>query len=304
MLIRNNFDGGTNGTGMTTGNTGGSSGDAFSAVEAAAIFSNEQKKSGTLSMKPSSAAVSSYGRWAVGEKNIAVRMYVYMTAAHSADYNLLQFRSDTTTNIASVRMTGASNLRLYLHGSSSNAWTSTATFPLNQWVRVEVYIKMGTTTSNGEARIAYYLGDSTTAVQDSGALTGLNVRGDLTNTGHVFIGKTGSGAYGGNFYLDSVALNAGTDFPSGSGLIGPDLAPLATPIVTPTYVSPSSTSATDGSITITWSAVTDADHYEVSIEDGTITSGFIATDTTSSTTYTFTGLDAGTYTWAVRAMAS
>lgn len=80
---------------------------------------------------------------------------------------------------------------------------------------------------------------------------------------------------------------------------------LDTPVVTITDSNdPSTIGGTDGSITISWPAVSGAHHYEAAIADGTVTSGFTASDTAATSPKTFSGLDAGPYTVAVRAKAS
>lgn len=85
---------------------------------------------------------------------------------------------------------------------------------------------------------------------------------------------------------------------------GSEPVPLDTPVVTvTTEVDPSTPGGTDGSITVTWPAVPNADHYEAGIADGHgQTSGFTVTSTSAVSPYTFTGLDAGDYTVAIRAM--
>lgn len=83
------------------------------------------------------------------------------------------------------------------------------------------------------------------------------------------------------------------------------ITPLDTPTVTVTgAVNPSTVGGTDGSITISWPPVSGAHHYEATIADGTITTGFVATDLNAVSPKTFVGLDAGPYTVAVRAKAT
>lgn len=230
-LIRNRFDGGTNGTGMTTANTGGSSGTAFTAVEVAATFSNEQSETPALSMKPPVTAASGYGRWAMSDRDIATRTYLYCTAAITSDYNFMQFRvtDQGTTATLTLRVNSANFLRAFVHSTSTNAWTASSTLPLNQWVRVECLYRQGVAANDGQVRVAYYLGDSTTVVADSGWVTGLNLRGDTGPTGNVYVGKTQTTANAASVYLDTIAINTGTDY---NGFIGPDVPPV---LVSPTY---------------------------------------------------------------------
>lgn len=81
--------------------------------------------------------------------------------------------------------------------------------------------------------------------------------------------------------------------------------PLATPVVTVNSVShPTSSGASDGSITISWGAVSGADHYEVGIAAGDVTTGYTTVNANATSPYTITGRTAGVYTVAVKAKAA
>lgn len=80
--------------------------------------------------------------------------------------------------------------------------------------------------------------------------------------------------------------------------------PLDTPVLTVTgSTNPTTIGGTNGTLTVSWPAVAGADHYEADIVSGTVTSGFVAEDTNATSPKTFTGLAAGPYTVAVRAIA-
>lgn len=80
-------------------------------------------------------------------------------------------------------------------------------------------------------------------------------------------------------------------------------APLATPTVTLNGVAPTSHGGADGTITATWPTVAGADHYESCILAGTVTTGFAADDADATSPKVYTGLTAGAWTVAVRAIA-
>lgn len=223
-ILRNTFDGGTNGTSMTTANAGGASGDTFAGVEASVVFSNEQAHTGTLSMKPPSTTSTGLARWAAsGDRTLAFRGYVYFTAAHTGDYNFAQLLVINTSTIAlTVQVQGTNQLRLRNNTTSINPWTATSSLPLNQWVRVEMLVQQGTTTTDGQVRVAYYLADSPTAVEDSGWLTGQNIRGDGGTINGVRFGKLSGTAYSGSAYFDTVGVNTGANY---AGFIGPAIVP-------------------------------------------------------------------------------
>lgn len=102
------------------------------------------------------------------------------------------------------------------------------------------------------------------------------------------------------------------NFTDGSGLTGVTNritvamalpAALSAPVVSDVVViNPTTVGGTDGSITLTWGAVTDADRYEVEIADGLdATTGFVVDDSDATSPHSITGLEAGPYTWSVRA---
>lgn len=226
MILKNNFDGGSNGVGMTAANTGGASGDAFTAVEVAAVFSNEWAQAGVLSMKPPVAAGSGLARWAVGQKSAAARFYMLCDTAHAGDYILLQARGETSSSgsgQASVLINGANALRLRDQVSGANVWTAAGPFPLSTSVRVEMLIEVGDTATSGRLRVAYYDGDDLTPIEDSGWIAGLDLRGATYPVGNLYMGKISAAAYAGSLYLDTIEVRSGTDYTG--EFIGPNVAP-------------------------------------------------------------------------------
>lgn len=298
--IRNTFDGGTNATAMTTANTGGASGTPFAAVEAAALFSSEQAHTPPLSMKTPSTAVSGYGRFITDGGAQRVQFFAYFTAAHAADFFFYQARgtSSSGTAILTLVVNGTNQLRLRIQATSENAWTAASSFPLNQWVRIELLIEKGVTDADGRVRVAYYLGWDATPIEDSGWVSGRDLRGDETPTiASALVGKISTAAYAGAAYFDGFAIDTDTDY--APVFIGP---PPAEPLPTPVPVvtgskNPSAIGAADGELTITWPPVEGATGYLVGIAPGNVTAGF--TDTQGTSPHTFTGLAAGEYTFSV-----
>lgn len=97
---------------------------------------------------------------------------------------------------------------------------------------------------------------------------------------------------------DDVQLNNGA-----GSRIGDIAEQLATPVVTlGATTNPSTVGGSDGSQVVTWAAVPGAHHYEAGIASGDVTSGFTVVNSNATSPYTYTGLAAGTYTVAVRAM--
>lgn len=302
MKLGNTFDGGTNGVGLTTGNSGGSSGTAFTAVESALTFSNEWAHSGSLSVKLPSGAVSGYGRWQTsGDRNVQVKLRLFQTAAQTGDLGLYRaaLTTTTSTSIAYVMITPANKLRLRHTASGSNVWTGTIDIPTNTDVRIEALIEQGTGASDGRIRIAWFIGNSNTAQEDSGWLDTLPLRGNEGQIAQHYVAKLGAGATVGSVYMDDPVVWTGTDY-TGTWF-GGDVTPLLPPTVTVTSKRPTA-GLSDGWIKLSWTAVTGATAgYEVSLEEGTLTEGFSGT-VTEELEHTFSGLHDGSYTWAVRGL--
>lgn len=230
-IRRNNFDGGTNGTGLTVGNTGGDSGDAFTAVEVAALFSNAQAHSGALSVVAPTGTESGLGRWSVPDsaRQIALVSYVYMTDAQVADADIMRVEvSGAASDALRVQIMSTSRLRLRLPHAATNVWTATNQLPLNQWIRVECIIDIGTTDSNGQAHLAYYADENPTAIDESTLLTGLDLAGDGGTLANVRFLKGGANAIVGNIYFDDIGYNSGSDY---AGFIGPNIIDPDPPII-------------------------------------------------------------------------
>lgn len=81
--------------------------------------------------------------------------------------------------------------------------------------------------------------------------------------------------------------------------------PLDTPTVTLDSVqAPSTAGGTDGTITVSWTPVSNATRYEVGIAEGEDATSFTQVDDDATSPYTVTGRASGSYTVGVRAHAS
>lgn len=228
----NNFEGGTNGAVVGSGSGGGT---AFAASDATVLYDSTIKAHGTLSARASSmgTAATNLNRFALTAETIVKNViYVNVSALPTADLDLTNVFTTAGGSAAYGRINSAGKLRLAVTGGIF-PWTATNTFPLNQWVRVELYANIGSSTTTGVVRLAYFLGDSTTAVEDSGTITGVNSGDGSVNTyGASRFGKCTSSAHSLSLNWDDVAAYTGT-----SALLGtaqPYSAPASTP---PTIVA-------------------------------------------------------------------
>lgn len=182
----NNFEGGTNGTTITSGNSGGSSGDAFNAVIGTPTFSSTHAR-GTLSMAIVNATGTTYVEWSgLGSitSDLYLRTYLYLTAY------------PTTTRATIFRLQTAANglcgtLRINTNGtiSVSDATDSggadgSVPIALNQLVRVEAHVIPGTSGGTFDWRLFNSAESTTTSDAVSwGAVFTLGANVDIIRTG-------------------------------------------------------------------------------------------------------------------------
>ncbi len=160
----NTAEGGTNGTGATTGNTGGGSGDAFGTVTVGTgsiTFDNTQVYNGALAYNITAGSGSRANViFSTPSMAVAVRAYVYLTANPTVSTQLISILGSSTT--ACNLSISAAGL-MYMQDVSGTIFNSRATVPLNTWLRLELMAMAGSTTTTGFASGEIYLGDSITS---------------------------------------------------------------------------------------------------------------------------------------------
>jgi hypothetical protein len=221
-LLQNTLEGGTNATTITTGNSGGASGNAFHAIVGACTYDTTRAAHGTMSAKltPTSGAACNikYGAQSGGSMlastSPAARVYAYFTANPSSEYTFL--RADDASNAIRFRINISAAGKLIVSTndgtSTTTRWTSTQSVPLNQWVRIEIRAVIAAGTG-GSIECAFYVGDSTSPV-DSFTVSGINTGANAVQS--IQFGKYGSDTTATAFWLDEIAVNTST-----SSFIGP-----------------------------------------------------------------------------------
>lgn len=204
-----NFEGGTNGATVTTGNSGGASGDSFDAVAAPAgttlIYDNTHPAHGTLGLKgatgSTSAAAYSQKNFPAATSTAALRFYCYLTANPAVATAIATIVSGTVT-IARVRVSALGKLQI-IDANNAAVLTQTGSIPLNQLFRVEVQFSSLSATVGAATLSRYDTADSTTA-SETGSVTGQNFGG----TGDRYrIGIPATLANAGPIWFDDVAGN-------------------------------------------------------------------------------------------------
>lgn len=221
------------------------------------VYDSVRAMGGSRSIKVSpvgaSGAVYAAKNFTAGIQ-LAARFYVYTATAFDNGASLFGFYVGAT-RVADIRFNSSQKIRVTAAASASDhAWTAANNFPLNQWIRVEVYLKVGTTISNGQIQVAYYAGDSTTAIENSSLLTAVNTGTEGITSLRFGLASTSTQATA--YWLDSFSLN--TD---ATGLLGPDTgaAPAvnagASQIVAPgatVTLNGTGTTDSDSSFTVVW----------------------------------------------------
>jgi hypothetical protein len=302
VLRQNTADGGTNGTTVSTGNSGGASGTAWDLVSiptGTLTYSSTQARQGTLSYKVvTTAATAAEGilRWGdtLALPAASLRCYVFLPGTNpTVAATLAQFSTNGGAIAASTKLALSTTGKLQLQDATgAGLWTSTSALPTGVWVRLEMYAQPGTTTTNGVAGAGYATG--------TGALTE-QFTTSTANAGTAVIGRAQFGKNSGTwatqtFYMDDIALGNTAAF---LGTADFNTAPTCTASASPnTSVEPWST------VTLTG---TDAD------SDGTIatrawtqtggtSAGTITAASTATATVTAPGTLAGdtlTFTYTV-----
>lgn len=199
------FDTGTNGAAIATTDPG----DPWPCNEVAlvgtgtAVYSNTHAAHGALAAKLTAAAAGDRATigWIVwNAATLTFSVYVYWAAYPSGAMDWITIRNGTT-NAAKVQIWADGKIRV-VNAGGSTIKTFAAAIGTGSWIRIELSVTKGTTTSNGQIKVAYYAGDSTTATDsyDSGAATDAGT----TNLVTAHLGMLTGGTVTGEFWCDSM----------------------------------------------------------------------------------------------------
>ena len=215
-VLLNSFEGGTSGTTITTGNSGGASGNACDATTigsgATLAFDNTHAAHGTLAMKVATvASAASHFDWTTSmgtQTTVWFRTYLYVTANPAAGIRF--FRTLTgSTLCGAVALATTGHLQAINSGGTSSGTTTNA-ISLNQWIRVEGFITNSATV--GQVGISLFNSpDSTTATETLTTAANLNTNAQA----NAYQFGTATVTNGGPFWMDDIGL-------SSTGYLNPD----------------------------------------------------------------------------------
>ena len=259
-LKKNSAEGGSNGTGVTTGNSGGGSGDALSVVSlnsGTINYTSGVSMHGSLAHEYTQATAANSLYTCLDDTasaNFSARFYLRLTGLPSTDMEFpLGLRTAADGNVARVQMRSTGVTRI-TNSAGTVIYTGTFTPSLNTWYRYEVW-GSGAGTGTATFNYAVFAGDSTSASETT-QLTNFSMSNG--QIGRVRFGK-GSTATLAAWQIDDYAINLGS-----SSQIGPE-SDLEAP-TTPTNLAVTSVGSTTANLS--WTASTDniaVTGYEVTV---------------------------------------
>ncbi|PZG20620.1 hypothetical protein [Nonomuraea aridisoli] len=166
-IVRGNvFDGGTHGETITTGNSGGASGDPFNSVVGSLQYTNVQARAGLAAVNPA-AGVDCHLDWrAVAQPGdvFCARLYLWLVAAPTAAQRVFVLLGSAGV-VSAVWIFPDREITAYAGFSETAAAGFTTPVPTEQWVRIELRYTIGA-AGNGTVEMWLYLAANSSAHDD------------------------------------------------------------------------------------------------------------------------------------------
>ncbi|MBX6167528.1 MAG: hypothetical protein IRY84_07805, partial [Thermobispora bispora] len=178
---KNSFNGGSNGTTITTANSGGTSGTAFSSVDGSPTYTTTNATGLRAPLVGRFASSSDIVKWSVSlaARTIYARTHVYRTGNPSSSATLIWFYDGFGGTTLRLLSTGRVAVATDAFDDFVPGTTTTDPIPANQWVRLEVKLVYGTTSNSGSCELrVYHSADSGTPTETKTA-TGADLRTSL-----------------------------------------------------------------------------------------------------------------------------
>lgn len=222
--ITNNADGGSDGTTVTAGNSGGASGTAYDSVVGTPTitFDNDHASSGSLAYKVTGGTGAQQMVWSTALGTVGQlwgRFYIWSSGAPSTNIGIVRFTVGGSQT-ARLRYETTGQLMLSDAGNGPEV-TTTSAIPTGQWVRVEFQITF--TPATGTCDLRYYSDAESETATESLSSSSLNA---ALNCDTVQIGCHNTVTL--TYWMDDIEINT-TGFP-GPAPRGRGRAPMVTPI--------------------------------------------------------------------------
>lgn len=208
--LTNSCEGGTPTSAVTTGNSGGASGNAFQRVEDdSPVIYSATAFHGSVGIECSGAA-DAYVGWDSGIGGTSAtlwgRAYFRLAAIPASNVNLFRMLSSTNTIMGTIRINSTGAIaQLYATGTLGG--TTSATLSVDTWYRVEWQVTAGA-SNDGSMETRIFAGD------DLAPLAVLRVTGVTTGSANPSRARYGVLSNTATVHLDDLAL-------SDEGWIGP-----------------------------------------------------------------------------------
>ena len=293
------FEGGANGATVatTTAGAGDRPWDAVTVGAGATITHDTSVKAvGSASGKIVGSTAQTVTRWTLPSTHTQgrLRFYLRLNSLPSSNLTVARLSSAASTQTAQVTIltTGAVVLYGQSNGSGSANNSGSAVLTPGTWYEIELAYTVG---ASGTLRVGVYTLDGAT-FYTSPTVT-VNTGADPVGVLHFGQFNTSTAALG-TFWVDGVELDD-----AATGIAGPSLPALPTPVVT--LGAKTTSSGSNGTQTVTWPAVSGAVSYEAWRASGSnpAQGDFTLVQAGVTSPFTFTGLAAGTYSYGIKAKA-
>jgi hypothetical protein len=171
LEFQNNAEGGSNGTAVTTGNSGGVSGDAWTSVAAGTgntvTFDSSTVAHGSLSYK---AVIGTTNTCILQKTVTGTGRYVmefgfrFSTVPTAGGTRFFEIRNSTGAMGSLGILPTTGTVRAYNAAGSNIAASESSALSVNTWYRVAFAVTPGADTATGTIEYSLYAGDSTTAL--------------------------------------------------------------------------------------------------------------------------------------------
>lgn len=174
----NKFSGGTNATVITTGNSGGASGNAFTSKTGSPTFSSTNasgKRAPLVCSLPSDGYHDVQWDFTLAARTVYVRTYLRVPSLPSD--------LEAWFSVENLALLIDENGIIHLVNATTEVLLLSLAedVPVNTWVRVELRVQYGTTTSNGQVELRLYLSPDSETLSDSDSATGINTGTTVTD---------------------------------------------------------------------------------------------------------------------------
>jgi len=246
IIKTNTFEGGTTGGSVTTGNSGGASGDAWSVVSypsGAVTFDSSSAAHGALGCKFAPASgQQAILRW-TGFNDVTgvCRFYHTDDGDPAASESIMAIYTSTGATVLALNITNAGKYGLI---NAAGTGIGSTTNSRQAGDRIELSFTVGTTTSNGAWDFYLYRADATTATEH---LSSVTENLGTTNWDRFQFGKNSTTTWTGISNFDDIAAASGTTALFGPATASANAAPVANAGPDQTDIDPFDTVTLDGS---------------------------------------------------------